>query len=78
VCGGHSIFDAKPLDEPWVTHFGGPDLPPTLVPPDRVFILGDNRANSRDSRSVGPVPIDSIKGRVCLVFWPFDQVRLIP
>ncbi|MBU0493866.1 MAG: signal peptidase I [Chloroflexi bacterium] len=78
VRAGHTFIDDQPIDEPWVTHFGGPGYPPTLVPPDHVFVLGDNRANSRDSRAIGPVPISTLKGRVWLVYWPPDQIKLLP
>ena len=78
VRGGHVFIDGQAIEEPWVTHFGGRTYPPLLVPPDHVYILGDNRPNSRDSRAIGPVPMSTIKGRVWLVYWPFDQVKLAP
>jgi signal peptidase I len=78
VRGGHTFVNGRQVSEPWVTHFGGPDLRATLVPPDHVFLLGDNRGNSRDSRAIGPVPVASIKGRAWLIYWPLDQVRVLP
>ncbi len=39
------------------------DIPPTLVPPGTVFLVGDHRDHSADSRVFGPVPVDRIKGR---------------
>ena len=77
VRDGHTFINRQPIEEPWVTHFGGPDFPPTLVPPDHVFILGDNRGNSRDSRAIGPVAVDTIQGRAWLVYWPLDQINLL-
>jgi signal peptidase I len=41
-----------------------------VVPDDQVFVMGDNRANSADSRSFGPVPEDKIIGRAFVVIWP--------
>jgi signal peptidase I len=75
---GHTFINGEQIEEPWVTHFGGPSYPPTVVPPDHVFILGDNRSASRDSRAIGPVPVDSIKGHAWLVYWPLDQIKWIP
>jgi signal peptidase I len=40
-----------------------------VVPPGHVFVLGDNRANSNDSRYWGAVPIENIKGRVTGIWW---------
>lgn len=41
---------------------------------DQYFILGDNREVSLDSRSFGPVPIESVIGKVLLRFYPFDKL----
>jgi signal peptidase I len=78
VRGGHTFINGQQIEEPWVTNFGGPSYPSTVVPPDHVFILGDNRSNSRDSRAIGPVPMNMIKGHVWLVYWPLDQIKLVP
>lgn len=78
VRGGHTFINGQQIVEPWVSDFGGRGYGPAMIPPDHIFILGDNRANSRDSREIGPVPISAIKGRVCLVFWPLNRLRFVP
>lgn len=78
VVEGHTYIDGQPVDEPWVANFGGPDCSPQRVPAGYIFILGDNRAVSRDSRAIGPVPLEAILGRAWLVYWPLDQARLLP
>jgi signal peptidase I len=78
VRGGHTFVDGQPIEEPWVTNFGGPGYPPTVVPPDHVFVLGDNRAVSHDSRAIGPVSLESLAGRAWLIYWPLGELRLMP
>ena len=43
---------------------------PTTVPEGKIFVMGDNRANSRDSRFFGPVPFENVEGEAFVVFWP--------
>jgi signal peptidase I len=48
---------------------------PRTVPNEHLFVLGDNRDNSRDSRYWGFLPIDQVKGRALLVYWSYAASR---
>ncbi len=52
-------------------------LGPITVPSRMLFVAGDNRPLSLDSRFAGPVPISSVKGRVVAIFSPVNRMRRI-
>lgn len=73
---GHVVVDGKTLVEPY-TH-GLPSGPltqklPYQVPPGYVWLMGDNRPNSADSRYFGAVPLSKIRGQAFVRFWPISR-----
>ena len=67
---------AQRLDEPYldptvVTPGNcGASIEPIVIPDDTVYVMGDNRPGSHDSRALGPVTYDDLVGRAFVVFWP--------
>lgn len=45
-----------------------------VIPKGYIFVMGDNRRNSKDSRHIGLVPEDKIIGKTSIVFWPLNQL----
>ena len=79
VANGVLKLNGEVQEEPYVK----PQFPdgsvygPTRVPEGEVFVMGDNRGNSRDSRFIGPIPIDSIQGEAFFRFWPPSRIGLL-
>jgi len=67
---GQVYLNGGKLDEPYVKHADDRSYPQTTVPPASVYVLGDNRAESEDSRFFGPVSDDRLIGRAVAGIWP--------
>ena len=75
--GGRVYVDGGLLDEPYLTAFDDSDEPPETVPAGHYYVLGDNRAVSYDSRSVGPIAQSQIVGKAWLSYWPLDRLNVL-
>lgn len=73
-------IDGEPLKQDYAyhgIHYSSPNTGVWTLGENEIFVMGDNRYNSTDSRDygVGPINIDSVLGKVVLRFFPFDQFR---
>ncbi len=71
------LIDGKVLDEPYLdpevvtpTDCGGDYVLDGVIPENHVFVMGDNRGGSQDSRFIGPINENDLVGRAFVVFWP--------
>jgi signal peptidase I len=78
---GQVMVDGEPLDEPYIFYLPDAGPPkqapfgPVTVPPGQLWMMGDSRNNSADSRvpDHGPVPVENLIGKVRLIVLPFDR-----
>jgi signal peptidase I len=77
IRNGEVYIDGDRLDESWTINLGGGNYGPTTIPPLHVFVMGDNRGASNDSRSFGPVHVDNLVGHAWFSYWPMENVGLV-
>lgn len=53
------------------------DYPRRVLGENEYFVIGDNRGRSNDSRSVGPITLDMLRGKVICVLWPLNAIRSV-
>lgn len=76
---GVVVIDGRPLEESYT--YGQPSDPlpgselmfPIVIPDDHIWVMGDNRTQSQDSRWFGAVPVSSVQGRGFFIYWPLSR-----
>ena len=71
------IDDIELDDDAYVTNRGGGSMASVTVPAGSVFVLGDNRRASHDSRDWGPVSDEHVIGRGWVSYWPVDRLHVL-
>lgn len=83
---GRVVVNGTVLDEPYVYAIHGVPQPTEplsgvsdwIVPAGTVFVMGDHRRASADSRVFGPVAVSHVLGRAWLRYWPIDSFGVLP
>lgn len=84
IKNGYVYVDGVRLDEPYTNGklttelpasiYGSPIKYPYKVPDDELWVMGDNRTNSQDSRYFGSIPVDTVEGIAVFKYWPLEDV----
>lgn len=88
VTGDTVYVDGEPIEEPYIqgpvdaaaakgTTYNNKNYEEQTVPEGHVFVMGDNRPNSHDSRDIGFIAFEDIVGRADVVIWPLSDLRFI-
>jgi signal peptidase I len=76
--GGHVYINGKALQEPYLPAGTVTDnLKSVKVPPGDIFVMGDNRPDSKDSRYFGPIRESSVVGRAFFRIWPLSRLGFL-
>ena len=76
VRDGKLVLNGIVQDEPFIKEPINSDFGPITVEPGHIFVMGDNRNDSRDSRYIGQIPLDNLVGRAELIFFPVTRWTL--
>jgi signal peptidase I len=70
--------NGSPLDEPYLDQDTVDTIGSITLGDGQYYVLGDNRGNSSDSRTYGPLPSEQIIGKAWLTYWPPGQMGFVP
>lgn len=74
---GRVFIDERPLVEPYLVHTAHGDYGPRRIKEGNLFVMGDYRDNSRDSREWGELPIKNIRAKAWVRYWPTKRIDVL-
>ncbi len=77
LADGRVYVDGTPIAEPYLDQPTQGSGRSWIVPPFHVFVMGDNRSASRDSRTFGTVPMEELIGKALFRYWPLEEIGLV-
>lgn len=77
VRNGQVVVNGEIIDEPYRPSPGTYDADPVTLPPDQLFVMGDNRNNSSDSHIWGALPMENVIGKAVVSYWPPSDWGLV-
>ena len=83
IHGGHVFVNGVQISEPYIFNGQPTELPgggskKWTLGPDQLFVMGDHRQASEDSRQFGPIDKSTVVGRAWIRYWPLDQFGFLP
>ena len=80
ITDGHVFVNDVLMNEDYIAEKTRTEYPKQTVPEGTIFVCGDNRRNSLDSRfpDVGFVPLELVKGKASVIIWPRDDFKTLP
>jgi len=80
IVNGKLRINGLPVEEPYINEPMNNDYPRTFIPDGTIFVMGDNRnwsMDSRDEQNVGFIPLENVVGRAVLIYWPLNQAKIL-
>lgn len=77
IKNGTVYINGEPLNEPYILEKPRANFQPLIIPDNTIFLMGDNRNNSFDSRFWGPLPVENIIGIAEFRYYPFNEIGTI-